>query len=143
MVMNRAATRLVAQIPGPPGTIHDWWSYIVVTACGGEVVVDPEPVVLYRQHGQNLIGARPSAIARALAAIRRGPSAFMGMMRRHVRQLARHRDKLSEAARRDVVRIDEGLAGGVGRRVATMRCPGFARQSSLENALFRLWLLIG
>ena len=143
MVMNRAAADLIAALPAPAGTIHDWWSYIVVTACGGAVVMDPEPVVLYRQHDHNLIGTPPSAFARARSAIRRGPEPYMGLMRRHVGQLTAHCDRLSAAARRDVAQIERGLAGGVTGRVATMRCPGFARQSSLENALFRLWLLLG
>ena len=34
---------------------HDWWLYLVVSA-RGEVVFDPEPTMLYRQHAGNVIG---------------------------------------------------------------------------------------
>ncbi|MRD48616.1 glycosyltransferase [Caenimonas koreensis DSM 17982] len=34
---------------------HDWWIYLVVSALG-QVVMDPQPTVLYRQHGSNVIG---------------------------------------------------------------------------------------
>lgn len=34
---------------------HDWWLYLVVSAFG-TVVFDPEPTILYRQHGGNAIG---------------------------------------------------------------------------------------
>lgn len=34
---------------------HDWWLYLVVAAYG-KVVFDPEPTILYRQHGSNAIG---------------------------------------------------------------------------------------
>ncbi|MCW8306897.1 glycosyltransferase [Acidiphilium sp. PA] len=143
MVMNRAAADLVARIPGPPGTVHDWWSYIVITACGGVVLIDPKPVVLYRQHRANLIGSPPSTLARAVAALRRGPGIFMTMMRRHVGQLATHAEFLTEQARCDVARISEGLRGGVAPRSRALRCPGLKRQTELENMLFRLWFMIG
>lgn len=34
---------------------HDWWIYLVISAFG-RVLHDPEPTLLYRQHGGNLIG---------------------------------------------------------------------------------------
>lgn len=54
--MNPHSVRLVHQC-GDPGLIHfhDWWCYLVVAAFG-RVVYDPEPTVLYRQHGGNVIG---------------------------------------------------------------------------------------
>lgn len=143
MVMNRAAADLVSRIPGPPGTVHDWWSYIVITACGGQVVIDAKPVVLYRQHRSNLIGSPPSTFARAMGALRRGPGVFMTMMRRHVSQLMEHAEFLTDQARGDVLRISEGLGGGVAPRSRALRCPGLKRQTELENMLFRLWFMIG
>ena len=42
---------------GDPSLIyfHDWWLYLVVAAFG-VVHFDPEPTVLYRQHGGNVLG---------------------------------------------------------------------------------------
>ena len=142
-VMNRAAADMVNRIPGPSGTVHDWWSYIVVSACGGAITIDPEPVVLYRQHKDNLIGSPRNTMARALGAIRRGPDIFMTMMRRHVRQLEAHGDLLTAAARADLARISAGLEGGFAPRLSAMRCPGLTRQTVLENLLFRLWFVLG
>jgi glycosyltransferase involved in cell wall biosynthesis len=53
---NRAALDLVQQ-HGDVELLyyHDWWLYLVVAAFG-EVYADPEPTVLYRQHGRNAIG---------------------------------------------------------------------------------------
>jgi glycosyltransferase involved in cell wall biosynthesis len=143
MVMNRRAADLVTRIPGPPGTVHDWWSYIVISACGGTVMIDPQPVVLYRQHEGNLIGSPPSTVARAKAALQRGPGVFMTMMRRHVAQLSFHADYLTEDARADLARIEAGLASYGVRRAWALRCPGFNRQTKLENLLFRLWFMTG
>lgn len=143
LVMNSAAAALVSRIPGPPGTVHDWWSYIVITACGGQVVLDPCPVILYRQHKNNLIGSPPSTMTRAVAAIRRGPGIFMTMMRRHVAQLAAHAEFLTDQARGDVARIGAGLGGNLAQRTRALTCPGLRRQTELENTLFRFWFMIG
>ncbi len=40
---------------GLPG--HDWWTYLVTTAVGGQVHYDPRPLVRYRVHRQNVMGS--------------------------------------------------------------------------------------
>jgi glycosyltransferase involved in cell wall biosynthesis len=63
VVMNAAAAQLVRSRPPERGVImHDWWCALVVSAFG-EVIYDPEPGVLYRQHGGNEIGQDVSRIA--------------------------------------------------------------------------------
>ena len=39
---------------------HDWWLYQLVTGAAGHVVYDPIPTILYRQHGNNLVGENRS-----------------------------------------------------------------------------------
>ncbi|MYN15050.1 glycosyltransferase [Pusillimonas sp. TS35] len=57
MVFNDAARRLLRTAPEDTEiVIHDWWTYLAVTACGGTVHFDPEPGLRYRQHDNNLIG---------------------------------------------------------------------------------------
>jgi hypothetical protein len=141
VVMNGAAARLVASIPAPVASPHDWWSYIVVSACGGRVIYDPEPVVLYRQHLKNLVGAQLPTVTRAIAALERGPQIYMTMMRRHAERLHACRDRLTAAAQNDLDLIRGGLAGGFSERLAALRCPGFKRATGLENLLFRIWFL--
>lgn len=66
MVINRAARALLREAgANVPAVIHDWWTYLVVTACGGAVHYDRYPSLRYRQHGANLIGIRTGWIARA------------------------------------------------------------------------------
>lgn len=59
MIFNRATRDLLVKLSAcamPPW--HDWALYQVVTACGGQVFYSQEPSVLYRQHGNNAIGAQ-------------------------------------------------------------------------------------
>lgn len=57
MVFNDAARRILCiASPETKIVIHDWWTYLAITACGGAVKFDREPSLRYRQHGGNLIG---------------------------------------------------------------------------------------
>ncbi len=141
LVMNQAAVRLVTAVPAPEGTVHDWWSYIVVSACGGQVVFDDEPTVLYRLHKKNLIGAARPLPGRALAALQRGPAIFMTMMRRHADTLAAAPHLLSPEARQSLRVIRSGLHGGMRSRARALLCEGFRRRTWLENILFGYWFL--
>lgn len=65
MVFNNAARDLLRAAGGNVKVVaHDWWVYIVVSACGGKVFYDPAPSLLYRQHSENLIGANAGLRAR-------------------------------------------------------------------------------
>jgi hypothetical protein len=143
IVMNEAARRLVAASAPPPSTLHDWWSYLVVSAAGGRIVCDPEPTLLYRQHGGNAVGAPISRPRRALAAIRRGPGVFMDHLRDHVAALQAPGAVLTDPARRVLRDTDAALRGGIARRLAVLRHPGLVRQTAIETAVFRLWFLLG
>lgn len=67
MVFNKAA-RALLQEAGFNKLVasHDWWAYQLITGAGGIVYYDPEPKVLYRQHGDNLVGANSSWAARVV-----------------------------------------------------------------------------
>lgn len=63
VVMNDAAAKLVSAVPPPEASNHDWWSYILVSACGGRVVYDEIPSMLYRQHAKTRSARRCSRSA--------------------------------------------------------------------------------
>jgi glycosyltransferase involved in cell wall biosynthesis len=143
VVLNAAGVALVTASEPPAKTWHDWWCYLLVTAAGGTVLRDDRGVILYRQHGENVVGAPSSAPRRAWAALRRGPGAFMAVFRANVAALTEHAGLLTPAARRDLAVISAGLNGGLGARLRALRLPGFVRNSAAQTALFRLWFMIG
>jgi glycosyltransferase involved in cell wall biosynthesis len=59
MVLNRAGIELLQQARADGGSpaFHDWWAYQLVLGVGGNIVFDPTPSLLYRQHGRNLLGS--------------------------------------------------------------------------------------
>ncbi len=143
VMLNRPAARLVAASRPSTGTLHDWWAYLMVTAAGGRLVQDDEPVVLYRQHALNLVGAPASMASRAIAALHRGPALFMTVLREHVAALLAQPELITERARADLTMLDRALHSGFWRRLFALRLHGLRRQTWPETLLFRCWFLIG
>jgi glycosyltransferase involved in cell wall biosynthesis len=143
MMLNAPAARLVAASRPASASLHDWWAYLLVTAAGGRLIQDPEPVVLYRQHAQNLVGAPSSMARRAVAALRRGPDVFMGVLRDHVSALLTQRNLINRAAERELRLLDRALRGGFWKRLRALALPGLHRQTWQETLVFRCWFLIG
>ncbi len=56
-VFNRDLLYLVQNNEPNFAIMHDWWLYLCASAYG-EVIYDSQPNVLYRQHGNNIVGAR-------------------------------------------------------------------------------------
>jgi glycosyltransferase involved in cell wall biosynthesis len=143
VAMNAAAARLVAGSQAPGGCQHDWWAYLLVSAVGGVFLFDDEPVLLYRQHGGNAVGAQSSFLRRGWAALKRGPRAFMGLMRQNVAALDAQRHLLTPEARAQLDQIQTALRGGPLERWAVLRRCGLRRQGWAEQMVFRVWFLLG
>lgn len=143
VALNRAAIRRVATSLPPKEGWHDWWCYILVSALGGVILRDEQPVILYRQHGANVVGAPSSLPRRALAALRRGPSAFMSVFRKNVAALRGNAEGFNPDVCAQLDTIARGLSGGPIRRLRALGIAGFQRNSALQTAIFRLWFMIG
>lgn len=59
IVLNRAALHLIQCSNDVTDAIpfHDWWIYLLISGAGGQIIYDPVPHVLYRQHAGNALGA--------------------------------------------------------------------------------------
>lgn len=146
VTFNRAALQLIrAHMPQTDKVLmHDWWLYLCVSAFG-ETIYDPQPSILYRQHGGNAVGGEVSAIGKL--------NKKWGSFRKH-----RGAHKLVAQAR-EFHRLYGGQLGDSeklrqleafiaprttpGQRAAYLRSSKLYRQSALENRLFRLLILSG
>lgn len=82
MLVNRAVLELALPMP-PEVVMHDWWCALMAGS-GRRLFID-EPLVLYRQHGANQLGAKGRDLrSRALRVLRDAPAVF-----RRVRTLGR------------------------------------------------------
>ena len=143
VMLNRHAARLIASSRAPAATWHDWWSYLVVTASGGTVVVDPAHTLLYRQHRDSQIGIVGNMARRGIAALRRGREPFMSLLRAHANALERQPHLLTEENRRHLDTISRAVDGPFRDRLGALRLAGFHRQTWEETLVFRLWFALG
>jgi glycosyltransferase involved in cell wall biosynthesis len=60
MVFNGAVKNLFVKSGIKSVPAHDWWTYLLISGVGGEVFYDKKPRILYRQHGNALIGGNQS-----------------------------------------------------------------------------------
>ncbi len=56
MIFNHAARRLLVEAGQVNIISHDWWAYLVIAGCGGDIIYDEYPSVRYRQHARNVVG---------------------------------------------------------------------------------------
>lgn len=138
--INRAALPLARRY-GNPELIyfHDWWLYLVIAAFG-KVVVDPQPTILYRQHGGNAIGMG-AGVARYLAIVRfMNKKSWVHIMYNQIENFrALYVDQLSQDDRRLFDRYFNPHRPSTVTRLllVPMRC----RQTLLSDILFRMILV--
>lgn len=144
MVMNRAAFGLVRQslLAGTP-VVHDWWCYIIVSGAGGLVHYDPKPLVDYRQHAGNLIGANDGWRAR----LRRIGGLLAGRQRawndRHLGLLRQCAPLLTPEARAIADMLAEMHTVPLLRRLVLLRKSGLYRQSRMGQVGLIFGCLLG
>lgn len=134
MVMNHAARELLIEAGADVDVIaHDWWVYIVISACGGSLYYDGQPSLRYRQHGENLIGANAGLGARLL----RIRMLFQGHLKlwidQHIRALAPLLPQLTPANRHIYDRFISARQRSLIPRVVGIKRSGVYRQTLLGN----------
>ena len=74
MILPPQTLDLVRKVGPRAVDFHDWWLTQLVTGVGGDVLYDPNPTMLYRQHGRNALGANAGwrALARRLKLVSNG-----------------------------------------------------------------------
>jgi glycosyltransferase involved in cell wall biosynthesis len=130
MMFNNAARALLLEA-GPHLDVvsHDWWSYILVTGCGGMVFFDPHPTVRYRQHGRNLVGdnrSLPARLARLRMILRGG---FRVWNTRNLTALQSMAWRLTSENRRIYEQFSTSRYQPLFSRLIRLRSSGVCRQS--------------
>jgi glycosyltransferase involved in cell wall biosynthesis len=134
MVFNRAARALLIEAGADVAVqTHDWWLYILVTACGGRAFYDRVPKVGYRQHGANLVGSNSSWRGRLRRAGRILIGHFKAMNDCNIEALQRVRHRLSPDSLRVLDEFAAARRGGLVRRVLGVRRAGVFCQTPLSN----------
>ncbi len=134
MVMNNAARSLLLEAGADVDVVaHDWWVYIVVSACGGCVHYDSEPSLRYRQHAENLIGANAGVSARLLRIRMLFEGSLKAWTNQHIRALTPFLPKLTPSNRRVFDRFVSARQRNLLPRIIGIKRSGVYRQTALGN----------
>lgn len=147
MVMNAAALDIVraslaaARVARVP--VHDWWIYLVLSGAGATFIRDPEPMVLYRQHGTNQIGRNDGLLARAAGLLLALGGRYRNRVEANLQGLRACQHLLTPVNRR---LLQDFLA--LRRRALRHRLSGAAqlglyRQGRLSQAALQLGMALG
>lgn len=144
MVMNRAAFELIRESlrRGKPA-IHDWWSYMIVTGAGGAVKYCHDPLLLYRQHSDNVIGSNRGTRAQAVRMAMALGGRYQSWNAENVALLNNCRDLLNAEARSVLDDFTEARCGRIDRRIAALQRSRVFRQSVRGQALLYVACLLG
>jgi glycosyltransferase involved in cell wall biosynthesis len=139
IVLNRVARDLVVSKLPEFAFIHDWWIYLVMSACG-EIRHDRESRILYRQHAQNAIGIAPNAVAK----LQRRVVRFLQRRESIVRQVAEFRRLFGDQllpAQLETVTLIEHAPHSVWSRLRLAFSGRVYRQAMLDDILLRAVIL--
>lgn len=134
MVFNREACRIVAETSIDTAVVsHDWWAYIIISGCGGQVYYDPVPSVRYRQHRDNLIGENTSWGARFLRVRELFKGRLKGWSQIHIQALSKHQERLTAENVRTLELFASARQGWLPMRLLQLIRSNVYRQTSLDN----------
>ncbi|MFT8308611.1 glycosyltransferase [Acetobacter malorum] len=148
LMLSPAACALLRKaMPAPTFLLHDWWAYLMVSGAGGRILTDNQPSLFYRQHEKNAVGARSQFLHRALAALKRGPTAFMNIFRANTLYLLNRQSQLTPDAVNALHLLRKaqkpGWRGALSRVSLMHRLKQLRRHKKLEQLVFRVWFLLG
>ncbi len=144
MLINQAAREVLLQLPDDAAVVaHDWLAYILVTACGGEAVYDPEPTLDYRQHGGNLIGANTSFKDRVTRFRKMLSGRFVEWNDTNLRILKVMTPLLTHESRITIGHFEVGRRSGLRGRLCELRKSGIYRQTIEGNLSLFLAACLG
>ncbi|MEO0394303.1 MAG: glycosyltransferase, partial [Pseudomonadota bacterium] len=143
IVLNRAALALLDH-EWPPGVItHDWWAYLRIIGAGGVVHVDPEPSLLYRQHGRNAIGMASNPIGQFVNRVKRLSAGRMPALFGQAAALQAVDDgALTPDAQAQLVRFLQLDRGG-DYQFSPLFSNAFHRQRRVDGVMLRLMMAFG
>ncbi len=136
-VMNRQLTEIIKKRLPEHAILHDWWSYLVA-AYVGTVLFDEHAYIKYRQHGANVVGARPGfwgTVYSKAAYLRKNHGKLLG-------QLTDFANIYQENEKKDALVGQVLAAGHFPGRVKILWNRQIYRQSVLDEIIMRILFLV-
>ncbi|MNW51545.1 Spore coat polysaccharide biosynthesis protein SpsA [compost metagenome] len=147
-IINQTALKLLASYP-PTNydriIMHDWWTYLCISTFG-KVIFDPEPKILYRQHGNNALGGQTdnwlNKWKKRFHRFINGQNHFIISNQAREFELSFHH-KLDQKTHTELLDFMKSLSSPLfSRFLYTFRMPLY-RQSSIDQFILKLLIILG
>lgn len=142
MFGNAALRDLVNGTDCSDALMHDWWLAIIASSCGGMLYLD-ESTVLYRQHGDNEVGAESYSFTDRVAHYGQSRRRYWLSCVQARSILRNYGHAMRDDSRRTVEVYVSQLSGGFMRTVRTMSDRGLLKEGRGRRAGQILTLLLG
>ena len=134
MVFNNAARMLLSEAGQSVSVVsHDWWAYIVISGCGGEIYYDHYPSVRYRQHQHNIVGMNSTWSARLNRIRMLCKGRFKDWSDSNIEALEKLQHKLTPQNRDILYQFAKARNRGLISRLIGLKKSGIYRQTLLGN----------
>jgi hypothetical protein len=121
------------------GLPRGWWLYQLITSVGGRVICDEEPVLLYRQHSKNLLGANDCWRSR----LYRLRLIWARWTDQNINCLQAFSDQMTPQNKRRLKTFKEARQSSMLRRIFKLRRSGVYRQRPAADGVMWLAALLG
>lgn len=145
-IINRRALNTIQELsqPLPDIAFHDWWLNLIISGVGGKVIFDSEPSIKYRQHNDNVHGARVSLLASFKTLIKRQLSGQLkDQIERNIKAASKVDGKFTPANRKKLKAFQKARSSNFTQRVSYLRSSSIYRQTWLDDVVMRMMILIG
>jgi hypothetical protein len=122
---------------------HDWWVYQVMTGIGARIGMEPEPLVLYRQHGTNTLGHHGPVRGRLKRLGIVAKRDYSSWISANLTALRAHDGMLTPEARRILRQVMMARRRGGQALAAALPRLGLHRQSPRGDQMLRMMALAG
>jgi glycosyltransferase involved in cell wall biosynthesis len=134
MVFNRATKKLLEIAGTVDVVLHDWWLYQLVSAVDGRVHYDPQPMLKYRQHPDNIIGSNLGWRARLVRLRMMLNGRFRDWNATNIAALRQLPAQLIKPGNREVLELfAKARSASLLKRLDCLRQSGVYRQTLLDN----------
>lgn len=142
MALNETLRLLVSRRVPQQALMHDWWIYMLASA-SGEIVFDEMPTMLYRQHGQNVIGVGPTGLVALKERVRRAAFAPGGQRRAQLMEFGETFADLLSDQQRALINSLTSTSSSCWRRWAIGTSVPISRRGWLNRLGTRLAIIRG
>jgi glycosyltransferase involved in cell wall biosynthesis len=142
MLGNEALRKLLAGSDFSAALMHDWWVGIVAASCGKLVYLD-EATVLYRQHGDNEIGAETYSFWDRVAHFRQSRAKYWRTCAQAKAILSQYGEYMTIEGREVVGAYASQLDGGFAENVRVLSHEGLLKEGAGRRCAQLLTLALG